>query len=100
MNRIVRCIDAGLEYEADPRHVELLSSSMGLSASNSVSTSGLKDPHPDYVNNRGEDMDCTEFDDDFNSKGPTIGSDTMQVSSEMLEPTDHQQIRVLNSESE
>ena len=35
-------------YEADPRHVDLLSNYLGLTASNAVLTPGVKDPEPDY----------------------------------------------------
>ena len=30
LNRIVRVLDRGLAYEADPRHVELLAKALGL----------------------------------------------------------------------
>ena len=48
LNRIVTLTPEGLIYEADPRHVDLLGQSLGLSASNSVLTPGVKDPTPDY----------------------------------------------------
>ena len=48
LNRIITLTDHGIQFEADPRHVDLLASSMGLSQSNSVSTPGIKDPDPDY----------------------------------------------------
>ena len=35
-------------YEADPRHVDLLAGALGLTAANSVTTPGVKDPEPDY----------------------------------------------------
>ena len=48
LNRIVTLTEEGLIYEADPRHVDLLSQSLGLTASNSVLTPGVKEPTPDY----------------------------------------------------
>ena len=48
LNRILTLTEDGLEHEADPRHVDLLASSMALSAANSVSTPGVKDPEADY----------------------------------------------------
>ena len=48
LNRIVTLTEEGLLYEADPRHVDLLSQSLGLTASNAVLTPGVKDPNPDY----------------------------------------------------
>ena len=49
LNRIVTLTPKGLTYEADPRHVDLLSSSLGLTSANSVATPGVKDPNPDSV---------------------------------------------------
>ena len=48
LNRIVTLTKEGLVYEADPRHVDLLANSLGLTAANSVLTPGVKDPIPDY----------------------------------------------------
>ena len=48
LNRIVTLTDEGLLYEADPRHVDLLSQSLGLTSANSVLTPGVKEPSPDY----------------------------------------------------
>ena len=49
LNRIVSVDEKGIYYEADPRHVDLLSSSLGLTKANSVGTPGVKDPDPDYA---------------------------------------------------
>ena len=48
LNRILTLTKDGLVYEADPRHVDLLSGSLGLTDANSVLTPGVKDPEPDY----------------------------------------------------
>ena len=42
LNRILRVTRDGLAYEADPRHVELLARALGLEASRSVATPGVK----------------------------------------------------------
>ena len=49
LNRILRLTPEGLTYEADPRHVDLLASSMNLDASKGVGTPGAKDPVADYA---------------------------------------------------
>lgn len=59
LNRVVRVSADGLEYEADPRHVELLAGSMNLNATNSVKTTGVKDPVPDYNIVWGDDQPTT-----------------------------------------
>ena len=48
LNRVVRIKGEGPEYEADPRHTELVTGSLGLTAANAVKTPGVKDPVPDY----------------------------------------------------
>ena len=47
LNRIVTLTENGLTYEADPRHVDLLSASLGLGSSAAVATPGVKDPEID-----------------------------------------------------
>ena len=44
LNRIVRVDDKGLYYEADPRHVDLLAESLGITIANSVCPPGVKNP--------------------------------------------------------
>ena len=48
LGRIITWTPSGILYEADPRHIDLLSSSMGLTTANSISTPGVKDPEPNY----------------------------------------------------
>ena len=43
LNRVLRWTRDGLEYEADPRHSEILISELGLSSSSPVVTPGVKD---------------------------------------------------------
>ena len=65
-------------YEADPRHVDLLAKSMGLTLANAVATPGVKDPNPDYEAVKTEESDainCADFpvpktDDVINSLRP------------------------------
>ena len=46
LNRIVRITENGLEYEADPRHVDLITESLDLAESKPVATPGVKNPDP------------------------------------------------------
>ena len=55
----MRITDHGLEYEADPRHVELMVESLGLRDGKSVVSPGVKNPDPaietlDKVDELGE----------------------------------------------
>lgn len=59
LNRIVRITEQGLEYEADPRHVDLITQSLNLQHSKSVATPGVKNPDPGI-----EAEKCTGDDDD------------------------------------
>ena len=43
LNRIVRLHSKSILYEADPRHVEILTKSLGLQNSKSVCPPGVKD---------------------------------------------------------
>ena len=47
LNRILTLTKEGLLYEADPRHAELIITSLGLESGTSVSTPGIKEPDPD-----------------------------------------------------
>jgi hypothetical protein len=42
LNRIVRWGGSGIEYEADPRHAEIIISELGLKGSKAVATPGIK----------------------------------------------------------
>ena len=59
LNRIVTLTKDGLVYEADPRHVDLLAGSLGLTAANSVLTPGVKDPNPDYQSSKTNEETVT-----------------------------------------
>ena len=48
LNGIVAITATGLTYEADPRHVDLLVESLGLTQANSVATPGAKEPIANY----------------------------------------------------
>ena len=47
LNRLVRVTSEGLEYEADPRHVDLIVESLELADSKPVATPGVKNPIPE-----------------------------------------------------
>ena len=59
LNRVVRITSEGLEYEADPRHTELITGSIGLTAANAVKTPGVKDPVNDYSTTKSDDLPTT-----------------------------------------
>ena len=63
LNRIVTLTPEGLMYEADPRHVDLLSKSMGLTSANAVATPGIKDPTPDYDAVKTDESDAVTYSD-------------------------------------
>ena len=44
LNRIVRVTDRGLEYEADPRHVDLIAESLEITNGKPASSPGIKNP--------------------------------------------------------
>ena len=54
---ILRVTKDGVEYEADPRRVELLTSSMNPTSANSAKTPGVKDPDPNFVDDKGPEID-------------------------------------------
>ena len=62
----MRITNRGLEYEADPRHVELMVESLGLKDGKSVVSPGVKNPDPatetlDKVDELGETAAGTEL---------------------------------------
>ena len=59
LKRVVGVAANGLEYEANPRHVELLENSMNVTAADYVKTPGVKDPVPDYAIAKGDDQPTT-----------------------------------------
>ena len=55
LNRIVRVTSSGLEYEADPRHVELISESLELTDCKPVVSPGVKNHEPELESKKSED---------------------------------------------
>ena len=49
LNRIVAVTKDGVTYEADPRHVDLMNHSLGITNANAVASPGVKDVEPDYT---------------------------------------------------
>ena len=43
LNKVIRCTDAGIELEADPRHAELVVRELGLESSRTSKTPGVKE---------------------------------------------------------
>ena len=56
LNRIVRVTDRGLEYEADPRHVDLITESLDLVESKPVATPGVKNPDPSLEAEKSDEI--------------------------------------------
>ena len=83
LNRVVRITDEGLEYEADPRHVDLISESLELVESNKAVTPGVKniDPNTEGEKDLTDPIPC----------GLTAG-DLTTTSDQSLEPCDPQNI--------
>jgi hypothetical protein len=44
LNRVLRLTEEGIEYEADPRHAELIVRGMGMTDAKGVSTAGVDEP--------------------------------------------------------
>ena len=80
LNRILRLTTKGLTYESDPRHVDLLTSSMGLTIGNAVSTPGTKEPNAGYTNNETEFQNGFDGDDGSGRQQRTIDADAVQCS--------------------
>ena len=85
LNRVVRITPDGLEYEADPRHVELITESLDLAGCKSVNSPGVKNPDPDLEASKGEcalggDADSPKADkkaaENTCVEGTTLGGDT------------------------
>ncbi len=47
LNRVIRWTEGGLEYEADPRHAELIIKQLGLEEAKEVATPGEKEEAPE-----------------------------------------------------
>ena len=43
LNRVLRWTDSGVEYEADPRHVEIIRKQLNIESCKTVATLGIKD---------------------------------------------------------
>ena len=57
LNRCLKLTAEGLVYEADPRHVDLLSDAFNLSKASGVQTPGVKDPDVD-VSPKNDESEC------------------------------------------
>ena len=62
LNRVITLTEHGLEFEADPRHVDLISRSLGLTSSNAVATPGLKETNADYDAEKSDDPTISDLD--------------------------------------
>ena len=72
-NRVVAVTSAGLTYEADPSHTDLLVSSLNLTSANSSSTPGVKPHDRDDLAVEVNEPDSTAL-DDYSNPDATIAS--------------------------
>ncbi len=63
LNKIVSVNEHGLTYEADPRHTDLLMSSLDLTEANSSSTPGVKPTDRDDLADKVDEPSNTKLDD-------------------------------------
>ena len=73
LNRVVAVSSAGLTYDADPRHTDLLMSSLNLTSANSSSTPGLKPHDRDDLAVKVNEPDSTAL-DDYSNPDATIAA--------------------------
>ena len=62
MNRVVSINSTGLTYEADPRHTDLLMSSLNLSEANAAGTPGVKPSERDDLAVKTDEPDNSKLD--------------------------------------
>ena len=78
LNRILRASDAGLHWEADPGHVELLTNSLSLEGCRYVGTTGKKSQDFDDIDNENE---STDQNDDIANHDNNLDTNTNTVAS-------------------
>ena len=61
LNRCLKLTSRGLEYEADPRHIDLLSDAFKLEKANAVGTPGVKEKGHEAFSEKGEDTDNSKI---------------------------------------
>ena len=75
LNRIVRWTQDGIEYEADQRHAEIIIKELGLEASTSVNTPGMKSVTPKGVpSDPGQRAESRELSAEMSTKYRKIGA--------------------------
>ena len=60
LNRVVTASDQGLTYEADPRHCDLLMSSLNLTSSSSAASPGVKPTDRDDIAQKHDEIQNLE----------------------------------------
>ena len=66
LNRVISLTEKGLTYEADPRHADLLMSSLNLTEANGAAAPGVKDPLRDDLAvkiDEADDIDLNDYSD-------------------------------------
>lgn len=61
LNRCLRFIPNGLDYEADPRHADLLLDAFGLIDSTGIVMPGINEGYLDSEAEKSEDKDASDF---------------------------------------
>ena len=73
LNRVEAVSSAGLTYEADPRHTDLLISSLKFTSANSKSTPGVKPHNRDELAVKVNEPDSTAL-DDYPNRDATVAA--------------------------
>ena len=80
LNRCVRVTAKGLEYESDPRHVDLIAESLNLTESKAVATPGIKNPEAANEDAPKDSVDATScsFANGYGVKDPGCAADRVE----------------------
>ena len=85
LNRILRLTDAGLRYEADPRHAEMLIRALDMGSASSVMTPGVKE------DSAATDYDASRVDEDVALQ--QLDCDAPPVASIAIAQSDNRRVR-------
>ena len=86
LNRVVEIHKDGVHYEADPRHVDLLTNSLGLTNANSVLTPGIKEHVADYETVKvNESQHCPKVNAELDDNGGIADSVNRLTDSDFID---------------
>ena len=86
LNRVIALSSSGLTYEADPRHTDLLMSSLGLTDSNAVAAPGVKEALRDDVAVKQDEQSLPGIDADYSDPDAKIASICIEDESARRKP--------------